>query len=123
MLLNSPISDYWTLSLTPQNCFDEEKHLLVSGILGTTTDFTIVLLPIKTATGLRSNMRLRLIIYILFACGFMASIAGIVRTYYCFWLTASPDLDYTWNTYPAVLFASVELYLGIVSQSDTYLLS
>ena len=112
------MSDYWTLSFTPQRCINEAAHLLSAGIINTVTDLVIVLLPIKTVMGLNLPVSQRLVVYLLFAGGFLASIAGAVRTYFVFQVDTSEDRDLTWNSYYAVLSASVELFVGIVCHNS-----
>ena len=113
--MHSPVSAYWTLSFTEQKCIDEETHVLAAGIINTVTDFLIVLLPIKTVKDLKLPKKQRVVVYLLFTGGFLASIAGAVRTYFTWRLTSSPDHDITWNAYYVMLLGSLELFVGIVS--------
>lgn len=110
----SPVADYWTLSLTPQKCINEEVHLLAAGIINTTTDFLIVLLPVPTVFGLNLPFKQLLIVQGLFTGGVLASVAGAVRTYFTWVMTTSADHDITWNAYIVILLSSLELYIGIV---------
>lgn len=117
MLQCSPVSAYWTLSFTPQKCINEEAHILAAGVINTVTDFIIVLLPIRTVKNLALPRKQRVIVYLLFTGGLLASIAGAVRIYFTWRLTSSPDHDLTWNSYLVMLVSSLELFVGIVSLS------
>jgi hypothetical protein len=113
----SPVSAYWTLSFTKQKCIDEKAHVIAAGVINTATDFIIVLLPIKTVKDLKLPKKQRIVVYLLFAGGILASIAGAVRTYFTKRLTSSPDHDITWYSYNVMLVGSIELFLGIVSSA------
>jgi hypothetical protein len=117
MLQCTPVSAYWTLSFTPQKCINEEAHILAAGVINTATDFIIVLLPIRTVKNLALPRKQRVIVYLLFTGGLLASIAGAVRIYFTWQLTSSPDHDLTWNSYLVMLVSSLELFVGIVSLS------
>ena len=114
LIRRSRISDYWTISVEPQECIDEAAHLLAAGVINTTLDFVIVILPIKTIMDLRIPFRQRLLIYSLFTGGLLASTAGAVRTYFTWVMTTTPDHDVTWNAYLVILTSVLELYIGIV---------
>ena len=110
-----PVSDYWTLSIEPQNCIDEKTHLVAANVINTITDFIVVLLPIKTTLGLELPVKQRVIVIGLFGAGLVASSAGIARTYFTWILTTAADRDTTWNAWAAWLASVIELHLGIVS--------
>ncbi|KAI5928453.1 hypothetical protein F4810DRAFT_5049 [Camillea tinctor] len=112
-----PVSDYWTLSLEPQNCIDERTHLVAANIINTITDFIVVLLPIKTIMGLDLPVKQRIIVTGLFGVGLFASAAGIARTYFTWILTTSADHDTTWNAWAVWLASTIELNLGIICAS------
>jgi len=113
------VADYWTISSEPQHCIDEAAHLLAAGIINTTLDFVIVLLPLKVVMDLKIPFRQRLIVYSLFSGGILASTAGAVRTYFTWVMTTTPDFDVTWNAYLVVLTSVLELYIGIVRPPTT----
>lgn len=116
--LRRPISLYWTLSLTPQNCISEPFYLLVCGIINTITDFLVVILPIPTVWGLMLPSREHAILMVLFGAGFIVCAAGIIRTVYTYRVTVSNDR--TWMAFPVWLSSDIELYLGIVSHSISH---
>ena len=104
--------------MTRQNCISEPAHLLAAGIINTSTDFVVVILPIPTVWRLKFAGREQVILVLLFGIGFMVSIAGCVRTVYTY--QASVSNDRTWAIYPVWLSSCVELYVGIVSNLQSY---
>jgi hypothetical protein len=60
------------------------------------------------------SRRQTIIVNMLFAAGFLASIAGVIRTYFTWVMTTTQDYDVTWHAYAAWLSSSVELYVGVV---------
>lgn len=111
--LSSPISAYWTISLTPQKCITGKWFLLCMGVLNIIADFLVVLIPIPVVLGLRLPLKQRIIVSFLFGAGFIVCIAGIFRTYYFYKLTSRYH-DITWDAIPVWIATVVELYLGIV---------
>ena len=65
--------------------------------------------------GLNLPKAQRVVVYVLFAGGCLAGIAGAVRTYYTWLRTTSKDGDTEWGMYYVVVTSSVELFVGIVS--------
>lgn len=113
LFLRKP-SLYWTLSLTPQTtCISETKNLLGAGIINTTTDFIVVILPMPTVWKLKLPLQQQIIVVMLFSAGFVVICAGAVRTYYLYQVTIG--WDKTWTAFLAWVSSSVELYVGIVS--------
>jgi hypothetical protein len=113
-LLSRPVSAYWTLSVTPQNCINERSHLLVGGIINTLTDFLVVLLPLPTVFALKIPRRQQIIFKVIFGAGFVVCVAGICRIYFTY--KATSTYDRTWESYGLWISAVLELYIGIVSQ-------
>jgi hypothetical protein len=116
-----PISDYWTVRLSPPGtCIDESIHLLVAGVINTVFDFVIVLLPIGVVWRLQKKgelpRRQMIAVVCLFAAGLGASFAGVARTYLTWYMTTSSDFDLTWHSWVTWLASSIELYVGIVSR-------
>lgn len=114
--LLSPVSDYWTLSLTPQKCINERTHLLIGGIINTMTDFLVFFLPIPTVLSLKMHRRQQVFVSALFSAGLVVCVAGTVRIYYA-WKTTS-TFDRTWVSYPLWIASMLELDIGIVSTSS-----
>ncbi|KAJ4391468.1 hypothetical protein N0V93_005085 [Gnomoniopsis smithogilvyi] len=115
----SPPEAYWTLSITPQDCINEQKHLLAAGCINTTTDFLIVLLPIPFILRLNLPRRQQIIVGSLFAGGLFATAAGAVRTAITFSFTAVENVDKTRNAVPIIIASSLELFVGIICASIT----
>lgn len=112
-----PVSDYWTLSFSPQNCINEERHLLAAGCINTTTDFLIVILPIPYVARLKLPRKQQIIIVSLFTGGLFVTAAGAVRTYVFHVTLTDPARDLTWNAYVIIIVSALELYIGIICAS------
>ncbi|KAK2605492.1 hypothetical protein N8I77_008325 [Diaporthe amygdali] len=112
-----PVSDYWTISFTPQKCINEELHLLAAGCINTTTDFLIVLLPIPYVVRLKLPRKQQLIIVSLFTGGLFVTAAGAVRTYVFHITLTDPSRDLTWNAFTIIIVSALELYIGIICAS------
>jgi hypothetical protein len=93
-------------------------HLLAAGIINTTTDFILVLLPMVVVFRRRELTRQQIVVInILFGIGLVAGVAGAVRTYYTWIMTTTPDFDTTWHGWPTQLSSTIELNIGIVRPS------
>lgn len=112
IIYNSPISDYWKLSYSPQNCIDERTHLLASAIINTCSDFFVFFLPIPTVFSLPIPFRQQLMLFILFAAGLVVCASGVVRIWYIH--AAYSSYDRTWFSYPLWISSVLNLYIGIV---------
>ncbi|KAB8297677.1 hypothetical protein EYC80_001485 [Monilinia laxa] len=108
----SPISDYWKLSYSPQNCIDEQTHLFLSAIINTCTDFFVFFLPIPTVFSLPIPIRQQFMLCLLFAAGLVVCGAGVVRIYYIH--TTYSSFDRTWFSYPLWISSVLNLYIGII---------
>jgi len=109
----SPISDYWTISFSPQNCLNERTNLLVADIINTCTDLLVVLVPIFFIWNLNLPIRQHAFVSSLFGLGALVVIAGVFRTI-MFWHLGEV-YDKTWAAYYVWLPSEIELYTGIVS--------
>ncbi|ESZ92858.1 hypothetical protein SBOR_6766 [Sclerotinia borealis F-4128] len=76
----SPISDYWKISFSPQNCINERTHLLTSAIINTCSDFFVFFLPIPTVFSLPIPFRQQFMLFLLFAAGLVVCAAGVICT-------------------------------------------
>lgn len=115
LIFNSPISDYWKLSYSPQNCVNEQAHLLASAIINTCSDFLVFFLPIPTVFSLPIPFRQQFMLCLLFATGLVVCGAGVVRVYYIH--TTYSSYDKTWFSYPLWISSILNLYIGIVRHS------
>lgn len=109
---NSPVSDYWKLSYSPQNCIDERTHLLTSAIINTCSDFFVFFLPIPTVFSLPIPFRQQFMLFLLFAAGLVVCASGVVRIWYIHATYSS--YDRTWFSYPLWISSVLNLYIGIV---------
>ncbi|KAM0334020.1 hypothetical protein ACHAQA_001040 [Verticillium albo-atrum] len=117
-----PLYHYWKLSLEPVNCtVDEAAHLLAGGIINTSTDFFVVVLPLAIVLRLRREGKLCprqvTIVSILFAAGFVACAASAARVYFTHLMTSSRDRDLSWHAWLTWLASSIELFVGIIAAS------
>ncbi|KEZ41568.1 Integral membrane protein [Scedosporium apiospermum] len=115
-----PISDYWEIfkPADERNCLNEGRGILIAGTYNTAMDFILVILPMFVV--LRSNTlprRQMMVVMALFATGWVACLAGIVRTYLMFIMTTSADFDMTWHSWISWLASAIELFLGIICVS------
>ncbi|POS70804.1 integral membrane protein [Diaporthe helianthi] len=111
------VSDYWTLSFVPQNCINEERHLLAAGCINTTTDFLIVILPMPYVARLKLPRKQQIMIVSLFTGGLLVTAAGAVRTYMFEIMLTDPARDLTWNAWAIIIVSAIELYIGIICAS------
>ena len=116
----SPVSEYWTLSITPQKCINERLHLLFAGIINTMTDFLVFFLPIPTLVSLNIPSRQQFMLCLLFGVGFIVCVAGAVRIYFA-WIATS-TYDRTWTSYGLWIASILELNLGIVGPRSMLIL-
>ncbi|QSZ37460.1 hypothetical protein DSL72_008558 [Monilinia vaccinii-corymbosi] len=108
----SPISDYWKVSLVPQeNCINQPVNLIFSSITNAISDFLVVVLPLTTVYKLQVPFGQRVYLFLLFAVGFLASSASVVRTVYIY--VYSVNGDGTWFSNDVYIWCSVEIYLGL----------
>ncbi|PKS10012.1 hypothetical protein jhhlp_004637 [Lomentospora prolificans] len=115
-----PLSDYWDFfkPADQRNCLDESRGILIAGIYNTIMDFIIVILPMVVV--LRSGIlrgRQMTVVMALFAIGWLACLAGIVRTYLMYLMTTSADFDFTWHSWVSWFASAIELFLGIICVS------
>ena len=121
-MLYRPLHLYWEVSFKEQNCINEAIHLLVAGIINTSTDVLVVILPLAIivrlqGTDRRLAPRQALVVNLLFAAGFLASAAGGVRTYMTWLMTTHPDHNTTRRAWISWTASTVELYVGITAAS------
>ncbi|KAF2431911.1 hypothetical protein EJ08DRAFT_696058 [Tothia fuscella] len=109
-----PVKDYWTFPEPPgAKCLEEGPVTLASGCLKTFADLLITTLPIPLILRMNMQKRQRYGVAALLALGYIASIAGIVRTYFTY-RTFYQTYDVTWWEYPGFLCAALENDLGVI---------
>ena len=111
----SPIRAMWTWPpVQGARCINEGRWTFVCGIINTIADIFVVVLPIPIIYKLRLPLRKRIGAIVLVSLGFLVCIVGIVRAYFV-WLSLIHSYDVTWNGYGALVAATVEIHVGLVS--------
>ena len=87
--------------------------MLGGGIVNSASDLLTAVLPIPIIMRLQMPLRQRIGVSVLLCLGFIATIAGAVRTYYT-WKSLVSSWDETWYAYPLWVAAAVEIHLGMV---------
>ncbi|KAB8304360.1 hypothetical protein EYC80_003768 [Monilinia laxa] len=107
-----PVSDYWKISFVPQNnCINQTVNLLFTSITNAMSDYLVVALPMTTVWKLQLPFKQRVSLCFLFAIGFLASSASVVRTVFVYKSVSNGDR--TWTTYPVYIWSSIEIYLAL----------
>jgi hypothetical protein len=122
LLLCQPLHSFWdSFSLTwvathDYSCAGENAALPASSAFSVLGDFYSTVLPLILVYHLDLPKRQKVALYILFAMGFMAVAAGIVRTVLMYRLL-NVDYDFTWELWLTWIWAVVELYLALFAAS------
>ncbi|KEF61949.1 uncharacterized protein A1O9_03521 [Exophiala aquamarina CBS 119918] len=118
LLICDPVYAYWQ-SFDPVwatthefRCNTEGLSLPASAGLSVLGDLYSTLIPVFLIYNLDLPRRQKLALYSLFALGFLAVAAGIVRTVLLYQLLNS-DFDFTWILWETWIWAVVELYVAI----------
>ncbi|OAG43867.1 hypothetical protein AYO21_01719 [Fonsecaea monophora] len=122
LLLCSPLHSYWD-SFNPVwaathhfHCGSEGAALPASSAFSVAGDFYSTLLPLILVYYLELPRRQKIALYALFALGFMAVAAGLVRTVLMYNLL-NVDYDFTWELWLTWIWAILELYLALFAAS------
>jgi hypothetical protein len=122
LLLCRPLHAYWD-SFSPVwaashrfHCASENAALPASSAFSVAGDFYSTLLPLILVYYLELPRRQKFALYALFALGFMAVAAGVVRTVLMYKLL-NVDYDFTWELWLTWVWAVVELYLALFAAS------
>ncbi|KIW70237.1 hypothetical protein PV04_02527 [Phialophora macrospora] len=122
LLLCRPLHAYWD-SFSPAwaashdfHCASENAALPASSAFSVAGDFYSTLLPLILVYYLELPRRQKIALYALFALGFMAVAAGVVRTVLMYKLL-NVDYDFTWELWLTWVWAVVELYLALFAAS------
>jgi len=117
----APIRAFWTYPPLPnQRCLDEGKVLLGAGIVNTFLDLLTTLTPIPLIVQLHLPWRRRLGAIFLVSLGLIVTVAGALRSYFT-WQSLLASYDETWYCYGLWLASGIEIDLGVVSSSSTYI--
>ncbi|KIY00633.1 uncharacterized protein Z520_03296 [Fonsecaea multimorphosa CBS 102226] len=122
LLLCNPLHAYWD-SFNPLwvakhhfHCGSESAALPASSAFSVAGDFYSTLLPLILVYYLELPRRQKIALYALFALGFMAVAAGLVRTVLMYNLL-NVDYDFTWELWLTWIWAVLELYLALFAAS------
>ncbi|KAK5278708.1 hypothetical protein LTR20_000916 [Exophiala xenobiotica] len=122
LLLCDPLNSYWE-SFDPvwaathkSHCANESVALPISAGLSVLGDFYSTLLPLILVYHLDLPARQKIALYLLFALGFMAVAAGIVRTVLLYDLL-NVNYDFSWELWATWIWALLELYLALFAAS------
>jgi hypothetical protein len=111
----APIRAMWTWPpVKGARCINEGQWTFVCGIINTIADVFVVVLPIPIISKLCLPLRKRIGAILLVSLGFLVCIVGGVRAYFV-WLSLIHSYDVTWNGYGALVAATVEVHVGMVS--------
>lgn len=94
------------------HCNNGDAWYISSGLFNIVSDFATLVLPIRCIYQLQLPTRRKILVTLVFATGFLACIASIVRTYYTFKIALGPDVTY--NVVVMGLAAAAELSIGVV---------
>ncbi|KAI1467070.1 uncharacterized protein F4812DRAFT_431055 [Daldinia caldariorum] len=111
-----PLSDYWNISVPSRHCIDWNIHMFAASVINTTTDWVVVLLPIRIALGLNLPIKQLGMVIFLFGLGVLACSAGIARSYFA-WNLAFHSSNITRDRRFAWFTSTVELNFGIICAS------
>ncbi|OAP60014.1 hypothetical protein AYL99_05016 [Fonsecaea erecta] len=122
LLLCNPIHSYWD-GFNPLwaathhfHCGSESVALPASSAFSVAGDLYSTLLPLILVYHLELPRRQKIALYALFALGFMAVAAGLVRTVLMYNLL-NVDYDFTWKLWLTWIWAVLELYLALLAAS------
>ncbi|EXJ61912.1 hypothetical protein A1O7_02343 [Cladophialophora yegresii CBS 114405] len=122
LLMCHPLHAYWD-SFNPVwaathrfHCVSENAALPASSAFSVAGDFYSTLLPLILVYYLELPRRQKFALYALFALGFMAVAAGVVRTILMYELL-NVDYDFTWELWLTWVWAVLELYLALFAAS------
>ena len=114
LISHRPMSAYWTVSSTFQQCISEHTHIFVGGLFNTLTDFLVILLPLPIILSLQVHRRQQILLCLLFGGGVATCITGIIKEWYS-WQEDS-TYDFTWFSYGVWISSTLELNIGLVSK-------
>ncbi|KAI1799545.1 hypothetical protein F4811DRAFT_94807 [Daldinia bambusicola] len=111
-----PLSDYWNIFVRSRHCIDWSVHMFAASVINTTTDWVVVLLPIRIALGLNLPIRQLGMIIFLFGLGVLACSAGIARCHFA-WNLAFHSSNITRDRRSAWCASTIELSFGVICAS------
>ncbi|KAH7111349.1 hypothetical protein B0J11DRAFT_447650, partial [Dendryphion nanum] len=107
-----PIEKYWDLTVTGGSCINWLKITVFSGVMNTTTDAAILILPFLLLRNLRLPKRQKIGVIIMLMTGGFILIVSIIR------LKLTADManttDLTWESVPSIVWWTIEVHIAIV---------
>ncbi|KAJ5752047.1 hypothetical protein N7520_008964 [Penicillium odoratum] len=113
----SPIKAYWEVAPTyPHKCMNDGDIVFSASVINIFTDFLVTTLPMPLIWRLKLPARQRLAVISIFGLGVVVNVAGSVRTVYV-WKSQKASYDQTWQGWPILVAAVVEISLGLICSS------
>lgn len=91
-----------------------------ASVINIFTDGLVTVLPMPLIWSLKLPIRQRIAVISIFALGAFVNVAGTCRTVYV-WKSQIASYDQTWEGWPVLLSAGVEITLGLVSLHPIFL--
>ncbi|KAL5003172.1 hypothetical protein BDV10DRAFT_155816 [Aspergillus recurvatus] len=112
-----PIKAYWDLEPRyPHTCLNDGAIVFSASTINIFTDVLTTILPMPLIWKLKLPTRQRLAVMGIFSLGIIVDVAGAIRTYYV-WKSMITSYDTTWEGWPVLLAATVEINLGLICAS------
>ncbi|KAL6239592.1 hypothetical protein BDW75DRAFT_236197 [Aspergillus navahoensis] len=112
-----PIKAYWDLNPRyPHTCLNDGAIVFSASTINIFTDVLTTILPMPLIWKLKLPTRQRLAVMGIFSLGIIVDVAGAIRTYYV-WKGMIASYDATWEGWPVLLAATVEINLGLICAS------
>ncbi|KAJ5663398.1 hypothetical protein N7507_004129 [Penicillium longicatenatum] len=113
----SPVQAYWEVAPTyPHKCMNDGDIVFSASVINIFTDFLVTTLPMPLIWSLKLPARQRLAVISIFGLGVVVNVAGSVRTVYV-WKSQKASYDQTWQGWPILVAAVVEISLGLICSS------
>ncbi|KAJ5287197.1 hypothetical protein N7478_002883 [Penicillium angulare] len=113
----SPTKAFWEVDPQyPHSCLRDGDIVFAGSVINIFTDFLVTILPMPLIWSLNLPTRQRLAVISIFALGIVVNVAGSVRTVYA-WKSQLTTYDQTWEGWPVLIAASVEINLGLICSS------
>ncbi|KAL4807780.1 hypothetical protein BDV18DRAFT_107973 [Aspergillus unguis] len=112
-----PIHAYWDIEPQyPHHCLNDGAIVFSASTINIFTDVITTILPMPLIWKLKMPTRQRIAVMCIFGLGIIVDVAGAVRTYYV-WQSLIVSYDETWEGWPVLLAATVEINLGLLCAS------
>ncbi|KAJ6110063.1 hypothetical protein N7486_002298 [Penicillium sp. IBT 16267x] len=112
-----PVKAYWEVEPTyPHKCMNDGDIVFSASVINIFTDLLVTTLPMPLIWRLKLPTRQRLAVISIFGLGVVVNVAGSVRTVYV-WKSQMASYDQTWEGWPILVAAAVEISLGLICSS------